>query len=79
MFYCENELDKALKEQIFNIKIYFSDNYNLVVSGVLSKLFKSGVNNYYELVYVNTPDTIKDKIFSKMFKKQMEMKSGIGW
>jgi hypothetical protein len=79
MFYCHINIKESLTKQFFNIKINFENDDELIVSGALIQLFKSGSNYYYELKYVNILETVREEIFSRIFKKQAELNIGFKW
>ncbi|MCC9296546.1 HD domain-containing protein [Clostridium sp. WLY-B-L2] len=79
MFYCHINIKESLTKQFFNIKINFENDDQLIVSGALIQLFKSGSNYYYELKYVNILETVREEIFSRIFKKQAELNIGFKW
>ena len=55
------------------LAIYFDEETEIIVTGKIAKSVSVSKKNYYEFIYINTPNNIKDKIFSKLFRKQIEL------
>jgi HD-GYP domain-containing protein (c-di-GMP phosphodiesterase class II) len=63
IFYVPININSSFNKNVFNVNINFKNEDKLTVSGVIIKLFKLGVNYYYELEYVNIPEIIRKKLF----------------
>lgn len=70
--------DKEIKEyktdKIFNLEVYFEDEKSLILSGKIVTSFKAGDKNHYEFLYVNTSEVVRDKLFKRIFSKQVQMR-----
>lgn len=65
----EDTLDKLL-----NIEIFFEAEASVIVTGKITKNFRIRNKSHFEFKYINTADSIKDKIFNQIFKKQIEIR-----
>ncbi|WP_326511571.1 HD-GYP domain-containing protein [Clostridium intestinale] len=71
----EDRFSRHIEDKIISIKIRFENGDNIVVSGKIAKNFKVMKKYYYEFLYVNIPETIKDKIFNQIFRRQLQLKN----
>lgn len=69
----DKKLELHAKRTILKLAIYFDEETEIIVTGKIAKSVSVSKKNYYEFIYINTPNNIKDKIFSKLFRKQIEL------
>lgn len=65
----EDRFSRHIEDKIISIKFLFENGDNIVVSGKIAKNFKMMKKYYYEFLYVNILETIKDKIFKQIFRR----------
>lgn len=67
------EFETYIKEKILKLTINFDEETEITVTGKIVKGFSVSNKNFYTFFYVNTPSNVKDKIFNKLFRKQIEL------
>jgi len=66
------KLEKHLEKEVLKLNIFFENDKEIFITGKIIRSFSVDKKNYYELQYINTPDTVKDKIFMQLYKKQTQ-------
>lgn len=72
-FYILDTKLKSKSEKLLNLVIYFDEETEIMVSGKIVKSVSVSKKHFYRFIYINTPNNVKDKIFSQLFRKQIEM------
>lgn len=67
------KIQNHLRTKILKVNIVFDEGEELSVTGKIIKGFSFSKKNYYEFKYINTPDNIKDKIFRRLFRRQIDL------
>lgn len=67
------EFETYIKEKILKLTINFDEETEITVTGKIVERFSVSNKNFYTFFYVNTPSNVKDKIFSRLFRKQIEL------
>ncbi len=70
----EKEVKEYKIDRIFNLEVYFEDEESLILSGKIIADFKVADKNHYEFLYLDTREAIRDKLFKRIFSKQVQMK-----
>lgn len=76
IFYIKEQKNlRYIEDKVITIKILFENGERILVSGKITKNYRVMDRYYYEFIYVNIPEIIKDKIFNQIFRRQLQLKN----
>lgn len=67
-------VNKIEKNKFYKISLNFNHNDLEHISGIVTQQYRSGHSFVYYFTYHNVPDSLKDRLIGRIFKKQVELK-----
>jgi transcriptional regulator with XRE-family HTH domain len=74
-FFITRERENFIKmNKLYKICLYFAKNDSENITGMISQQYNTGYDCLNYFTFYNTPDAVKDRIFRRIFRKQVDLK-----
>lgn len=73
-FVTQPEVNDIENNELYKVCLYFSDNDLEYITGAVTQQYNTGHSLLHYFTYYNVPDSLKDRIIGRIFKKQGELK-----